>query len=155
RKMWALSKPDLSKSGQGGKKRATHVFLDEAQDTPPVLAKVIADQKNVQVVIVGDSDQAIYGFTGAVHYLSKADADVRLPLDKSWRFGPEVADAGNRFLQVKGSKGRVVGGGPSSRIVTGMEDADAILVRSNGGMLSAAADELERGRTVGVTKGTK
>src|SRR5690606_24177414 len=116
RKMWALTKPDLSKPGNGNRRAATILFLDEAQDTPPVLAKVIADQK-IQKVIVGDADQAIYGFTGAVDYLSTAEGDERLPLTKSWRFGPQVADMGNRFLQLLGSRDRVIGGGSESRIV--------------------------------------
>src|SRR5690606_30235903 len=74
---------------------------------------------------------------------------------KSWRFGPQVADMGNRFLQLLGSRDRVIGGGSESRIVRDMEDADAILVRSNSGMLQAIADESGRGRTVGAPKGTK
>lgn len=157
RKHWALSRPDLSVAGNGNKKGAKVLFLDEAQDTPPVLAKVVADQ-NIQKVIVGDADQAIYGFTGAVDFLSQADHDVELPLNKSWRFGPQVADAGNRFLQLLGSKGRVVGGGPESKITPEgeiMQDADAILTRSNAGMIGEIAREIGRGRTVGVPKGTK
>jgi hypothetical protein len=43
-KMWALTKPDLSKSGSGLKRTADVIFFDEAQDINPVMAKVIADQ---------------------------------------------------------------------------------------------------------------
>jgi hypothetical protein len=76
RKMWALSRPDLTKDGSGLKRGpATILFLDEAQDTPPVLAKVVSDQK-MRKVIVGDADQAIYGFTGATDYLSTAPATL-------------------------------------------------------------------------------
>jgi hypothetical protein len=152
RKLWALSRPDFSKLG-GGVKASQIVFIDEAQDTPPVLAKVIADQK-IQKVVVGDADQAIYGFTGATDYLSQADGDVELPLNMSWRFGPEVASVGNRFLELLQSDGRVVGGGPSSEIVSDMQDADAILVRSNSGMLGEIIRELERGRVVGISEKT-
>lgn len=154
RKMWALSKPDLSKPGSGLQKPATVLFLDEAQDTPPVLAKVIEDQ-SIQKVIVGDTNQAIYGFTGAIDYLKRAQADQRLPLTKSWRFGPQIADMGNRFLQVLGAKERIVGGGDDSRLVSDMDAPDAILVRSNGGMISEVLREQETGRIVGVPKGTK
>ncbi|MGL5816666.1 MAG: DEAD/DEAH box helicase family protein [Phycicoccus sp.] len=154
RKMWALSKPDLTGSSAGLKRGATVLFLDEAQDTPPVLAKVVADQK-MRKVVVGDGDQAIYGFTGAVDYLERADADVELPLTKSYRFGPAVADAGNRFLQLLGSKTRVVGGGPESTLEEDMDRPDAVLVRSNAGMLDEIAREVEDGRKVAVTKGTK
>lgn len=156
RKMWALSRPDFTKPGSGLKTPATVLFLDEAQDTPPVLAKVVADQK-MRKVIVGDADQAIYGFTGATDYLSTAKGDVRLPLDKSWRYGPGIADWGNRFLQVLGSKGRVTGAGPDSVIhePSTMQGADAILVRSNGGAIGEIVREQDAGRLVGVTKGTK
>jgi hypothetical protein len=156
RKMWALSRPDFSKPGSGLKRPAHVLFLDEAQDTPPVLAKVVADQ-HIQKVIVGDADQAIYGFTGATDFLSTAKGDVEKPLTKSWRFGPQVADLGNRFLQLLGSKDRVEGGGKPSHIHPAgtMEGADAILVRSNGGMISEIMREQAAGRRVGVPKGTK
>lgn len=155
RKAWALSKPNLgSPSKGGGKRKANLLFLDEAQDTPPVLAKVIADQ-NMRKVLIGDQNQAIYGFSGATDYLSEADADVELPLSQSFRFGPKVADAGNRFLQLLKAPHRVKGGGPESSIVKGMEDADAVLVRSNRGLIAEAIKELSAGRIVSTPKGTK
>lgn len=155
RKAWALSKPDLSSPSKGGgKKKANILYIDEAQDTPPVLAKVVADQK-MRKVIVGDASQAIYGFTGAKDYLSEADADIELPLTQSFRFGPQVADAGNRFLQLIGDKHRVVGGGPESKITHDMQDPDAILVRSNRGLIQESINELKKDRVVAVPKGTK
>jgi hypothetical protein len=157
RKQWALSRPDLTKDGAGQRKGGAHIlFLDEAQDTPPVLAKVVEDQK-MRKVIVGDADQAIYGFTGAKDYLSSAPRDVQLPLNQSWRFGPEVADVGNRFLQLLDSPDRVIGGGAPSVVHRDapMENADAILTRSNGGMIGEILREQGSGRLVGVPKGTK
>ncbi|MFR9753736.1 UvrD-helicase domain-containing protein [Nocardia sp. 004] len=156
RKMWALSRPDLSRPGSGLKRPATVLFFDEAQDTPPVLARVIADQ-DLPKVIVGDQDQAIYAFTGAVDFLTTAQADIELPLTKSWRFGPEIADIGNRFLQMLGSGKRIEGGGPPSTITEpgALRTPDAILVRSNGGAIAEIVKELDAGRTVGVPKGTK
>ncbi len=154
RKQWALSRPDLTDGSGGNKAGANILYIDEAQDTPPVLAKVVADQK-MQKVIVGDPNQAIYAFAENIDYLSEADGDVELPLNKSWRFGPEVADIGNRFLQVLGSKDRVVGGGGESQIVYGMEDADAVLVRTNAGMVNAILQEVRNGRRVSAPKGTR
>ncbi len=154
RKQWALSRPDLTDGSGGNKAGANILYIDEAQDTPPVLAKVVADQK-MQKVIVGDPNQAIYAFAENIDYLSEADGDVELPLNKSWRFGPQVADIGNRFLQVLGSKDRVVGGGGESQIVYGMEDADAVLVRTNAGMVNAILQEVRNGRRVSAPKGTR
>lgn len=159
RKIWALSRPDLTKDGRNGAwKGAGVIFLDEAQDTPPALAKVIADQKT-QKVIVGDGDQQIYTFTGAINYLDRVegvDADDDLPLTTSYRFGRTIADIGNRFLQRLGSKDRVVGGGATDgELVENMGDADAILTRTNGGMIRQILSEQMNDRLVGVTEGTK
>ncbi len=52
-KMWALARPIIGEDGSA-------VFLDEAQDTSPVLQAVLADQHHLQIVYVGDSAQAIY-----------------------------------------------------------------------------------------------
>lgn len=153
RKMWALSRPDFGQTGAGLRRKADMLFIDEAQDTPPVLAKVIADQK-MQKIIVGDADQAIYAFSGATDFLSKAEKDIELPLNRSWRFGAPVADAGNRFLELLGSKGRVVGGGNSKISEGKMQDADAVLVRTNAGALGEMVEEGSRGRIVGVEKKT-
>ncbi len=153
-KLWALSRPDLTKRTSGVRKAADVVFFDEAQDINPVLAKVVADQK-IQKVYVGDSNQAIYGFRGASDQLDRVQADADLPLTKSWRFGPAVADAGNRFLELLGSPHRVEGGGPESRIVQDMGSPDAILTRTNAGMLGEAMAVMEADRKVGVPAGTK
>lgn len=155
RKQWALTKPDLSKAGSGLKRKADIIFMDEAQDTPKVMAHLM-DQQTAQKVVVGDSNQNIYSsFTGSIDYMSQVKKDVELPLTKSWRFGTEVADIGNRFLQMTGAPTRVEGAGAPSKVVSNMQDPDAILVRSNAGMLGEILGELEKGRTVGVPVGTK
>jgi hypothetical protein len=155
RKQWALTKPDLSKTGSGLKRKADIIFMDEAQDTPKVMAHLM-DQQTAQKVVVGDSNQNIYSsFTGSIDYMSQVQKDVELPLTKSWRFGPEVADIGNRFLELAEASTRVEGAGASSKIVSDMQEPDAILVRSNAGMLGEILSELEKGRTVGVPVGTK
>jgi hypothetical protein len=154
RKQWALTKPDLSKRGSGLQRPADIIFMDEAQDTPKVMAALM-DHQTAQMVVVGDSNQNIYSsFTGSIDYMSQVQKDVELPLTKSWRFGPAVADIGNRFLELAKAKTRVEGGG-ESRIVDDMPEPDAILVRSNGGMIGEIIGELEKGRTVGVPAGTK
>ena len=155
RKMWALSRPDLNSTSSGFKRTNDLIIIDEAQDTPPVLAKVVADQDS-QKIAVGDENQAIYGFTGATDYLSQADADVELPLTKAWRFGPTLATTANHALALVDAKHRVVGGGSETKVTTDrLEDPDAILTRSNSGMISEAMTEMENGRSVGVPKGTK
>ena len=56
-KMWALTEPRIE---------ADSLFLDEAQDSNPVLEQVFAAQRaHAHLVMVGDSAQAIYGWRGA------------------------------------------------------------------------------------------
>jgi hypothetical protein len=155
-KMWALTRPDLSSSGSGLGRPADVIFFDEAQDINPVMGKVIADQK-IQKVYVGDENQAIYGFRGSENQLESVEAPHDLPLTKSWRFGPQVAGMGNRFLKLLKARHRVEGGGPAGEILERgeMTDPEAILVRSNAGGIRAIAGQLAAGRTVGVSKAYK
>jgi hypothetical protein len=56
-KIWALSDPKIP---------ADFLLLDEAQDTNPVVEQVFTAQRaHAQLVMVGDSAQAIYGWRGA------------------------------------------------------------------------------------------
>src|SRR4051794_27809413 len=84
-KQWALA---------GYKIPGGVLLFDEAQDVNPVLDGVVrgAMTAGMQVVAVGDSHQAIYGFRGASDSLATLPVDVRLSLTKSFRFGREVAD---------------------------------------------------------------
>ncbi|RZU36717.1 AAA domain-containing protein [Streptomyces sp. BK022] len=88
-KMWALSKPRLE---------ADFLFLDEAQDTNPVLEEIFsAQRRHAQLVMVGDSAQAIYGWRGTRDVMTGFDA-TSLTLTRSFRFGPLIADEANRWL---------------------------------------------------------
>ena len=155
-KMWALTRPDLSQTSSGLSYPADVVFFDEAQDINPVLGKVIADQK-IQKIYVGDSNQAIYAFRGAVDELDRVEVVRVLPLTKSWRFGPQIAGIANRFLTLLGSKQRITGAGPQGEIVPrgSMTDAEAVLVRTNIGAIKEISFELGNGRSVGVSKNFK
>ena len=151
-KIWALTGPDLSKLGSGVRKPADIIFFDEAQDINPVMAKIVRDQ-GIQKVYVGDGRQAIYGFRGAENELDNVDVDFTLPLTQSWRFGPEVAGYGNRYLSLIGSPLKIVGGGPNGEVLPAgtMNDPDAVLTRSNAGAVKAILEQIGLGRTVGAS----
>ncbi|MBO0732009.1 MAG: UvrD-helicase domain-containing protein, partial [Acidimicrobiaceae bacterium] len=71
-KQWQLSGPELT---------GWDVLLyDEAQDADPCVADVIERQAHAQLVAVGDSAQAIYGWRGAGDFLTRVDATHRLAL---------------------------------------------------------------------------
>jgi hypothetical protein len=88
-KLWQLSGPVLD---------ADYVLLDEAQDANPVVADVVDQQTHAQRILVGDRCQAIYGWRGAIDAMSRFNADVRLNLSQSFRFGSAVADEANKWL---------------------------------------------------------
>ncbi|MER8103280.1 UvrD-helicase domain-containing protein [Kitasatospora sp. NPDC094016] len=147
-KQWALS---------GFKVDTDVIFFDEAQDVSPVLDGVVraAMKQGVQVVAVGDSNQSIYGFRGATDALARFPVDARLTLTQSFRFGPQIAEAGNRFLRLSGTEMRLKGlPGKESRITElGPDDVDAVLCRTNATAVIEAIDALDRGKRVAVAGG--
>ena len=80
------------------------LLLDEAQDTNPVLEKVFTAQRgHAQLVMVGDSAQAIYGWRGARDVMSTFDATA-LTLSQSFRFGAAVATEAKGWLAIAGHR---------------------------------------------------
>jgi polyhydroxyalkanoate synthesis regulator phasin len=154
-KQWTLLKPNLREAGPG-RPAFDVVFVDEAQDINPVLAKLLEEQ-DVQVVMVGDSNQAIYGFRGAVDELDKIEASYDLPLTQSFRFGNEVGGTGNRFLSLLKSKFRIKAAGPQGEVVPAgaMTDPDAILTRTNIGKAMAVIEQIKLGKRVAMDKNSR
>ncbi|MBF6332450.1 UvrD-helicase domain-containing protein [Nocardia transvalensis] len=123
-KLWALERPRLGNDGGA-------LFLDEAQDTSPVLAGIIADQTHLQRVYVGDDAQSIYGFTGAINAMAGLTATAEGRLTQSWRFGPAVAEAANTLLARLGDDMRLTGNPGRDSIVDRAVTGSAILARTN------------------------
>lgn len=157
-KVWALNTPDLTIPGTGPRTSPTLILVDEAQDTAPVVEAVLLAQ-TVQMVAVGDSFQSIFAWRGAVDFLAHIDVpdERRLPLTKSFRFGPEIAAAGNTFLGMLHSPFAVEGAGKPGRVLTPdtMYRPDAVLCRTNAGMLAEIQDLLKDHAAVAVPKGAK
>jgi superfamily I DNA/RNA helicase len=81
-------------------RKADVILFDEAQDANPVKAAIVKfnQARGVQIIIVGDEAQAIYGFTGAVNAMAMFDTEHTLKLTKSFRFGPAIAEVANKLL---------------------------------------------------------
>jgi len=148
-KVWQLSNPVLDYD---------YILFDEAQDANATLSHVLLAQHahGTQLVVVGDQNQAIYGFTGSLDAMKKFEEAVPeavvLPLMESWRFGKPIADAANQVLATKGVPERITGLGtktlPLIENYTQVdfidEGVDAVLCRSNTGCLEAALWVLEQ-----------
>ncbi|MGQ4479327.1 UvrD-helicase domain-containing protein [Streptomyces sp. SAS_276] len=143
-KMWALTEPRIE---------AAFLFLDEAQDTNPVLEEVFAAQRgHAQLVVVGDSAQAIYGWRGAHDVMTGFDA-TPLTLTRSFRFGPLIAAEANRWLTLADAPIRLTGTDTIATEVGGLDRPDAVLCRTNIGAMAEVMRLLAAGHRVALTRG--
>lgn len=143
-KMWALTSPKIE---------ADFLFLDEAQDTNPVLEQVFTAQRDhAQLVMVGDSAQAIYGWRGATDVMTGFDAE-QLTLTRSFRFGPQIADEANRWLALADAPIRLTGTTSVPAEVSSVDHPDAVLCRTNIGAMTEVMRLLGEGHRVALTRG--
>mgnify|MGYP001565539158 CR=1 FL=1 len=77
---------------------ADYILLDEAQDTAPVMLDILMQQTHALIVLVGDDNQRIYEWRGAVNAMASFPRAPRRLLSKSFRFGQTVADVANTIL---------------------------------------------------------
>lgn len=143
-KLWGLQHPKFF---------ADYVMLDEAQDANPVIAAVVEEQK-IQRIMVGDTNQAIYGWRGAVDAMENFKGK-RLFLTQSFRFGQAVADEANKWLKLLGSEFMIRGYEKIDSVVrsTQGEIPNAILCRTNSGAMSEAINQLNGGKRVAIVGG--
>ena len=143
-KIWALTEPRIE---------ADFLLLDEAQDTNPVVEKIFNDQRDhTQLVMVGDSAQAIYGWRGARDVMSTFDG-TQLALSQSFRFGSALAEEANRWLHIVASPIRLTGTSAINTRLERVKEPDAILCRSNVGAMLEVMHLLEEGRRVALVGG--
>jgi len=88
-KAWALTKPQLGYK---------HILLDEAQDSSDLIIGLLTDQVDCQLTVVGDRQQAIYAWRGAVNAMDAFDTPNSCSLTQSFRFGHEIASMANAVL---------------------------------------------------------
>lgn len=141
-KMWALTEPTLA---------ADFVLLDEAQDTNPVLEEVFLAQ-DAQRVCVGDPAQQIYAWRNARDVMTGFPAD-HLYLTQSFRFGPRIAGAANRWLRHAESDLQLTGNSATDSRVGPAAQFDAVLCRGNADAMHEVLGFLERGVPVALTGG--
>lgn len=127
-KMWALTDPVL---------HGDFLLLDEAQDTNPVLEQIVLAQRDrTQIVMVGDSAQAIYGWRGARDVMTGFTGH-HLTLTRSFRFGPKLATEANRWLTLSGAPIQLTGTPDIPTTIGARTDnPDAVLCRTNIGAVT-------------------
>ncbi len=146
-KVWALKHPRWGYD---------FILFDEAQDSNPVVSTMIAEQMQhgTQVVAVGDAAQSIYGWRGAVDAMETFNADLRLRLTQSFRFGEAIAAEANLWLAMLGSDMRLKGlESKRSRVVNSLRRPHAILCRNNASVIGELLAALGAGTSVGLVGG--
>jgi superfamily I DNA/RNA helicase len=124
-KLWFLSNPRL---------HADYVMLDEAQDSNPVLLKVLRQQSS-QMVYVGDPYQQIYEWRGAVNAMEHVVTDHRTHLTQSFRFGNIIADEATKVISRLGATA-ALRGTPSITSHICPVHPRTVLCRTNAGVMS-------------------
>lgn len=95
------------------------IFLDEAQDLTACELAIMLNQ-NVPLIIVGDPNQQIYTFRGAINAMSRVRPTSNHYLTRSFRFGPQVAHICNSLLSgLKGMDHRTIVGTLNECITSG------------------------------------
>lgn len=140
-KMWALTEPTIWQD---------FLLLDEAQDTSPVVEQVFNAQRgHAQLIMVGDSAQAIYGWRGARDIMTGAEG-THLTLSHSFRFGAGIAIEANRWLTIADAPIRITGSPVIDSALDKVEHPDAILCRTNGGAMAEILVLLGEGHRVAL-----
>lgn len=146
-KLWERSNPVIG---------ADYILFDEAQDVSGVMRSIVLQQKGkAQLVFVGDSQQEIYGFTGATNAMAALDGP-RCYLTQSFRFGPAIAEIANRILnRIPGAELRLVGFERIDSVLARTEEPDAMLCRTNAKAVSTALSAMADGKRVAIAQSLK
>lgn len=147
-KSWCLTGPSLGYD---------FLLFDEAQDTAPVIADLVAQQQaqGTQIVVVGDQNQAIYGWRGAVDSMGMFTTEHALQLSQSFRFGQAVADEANKWLERIGGDLRLTGTPAITSTVTDnpLPAPDVVLCRTNAGTIAEVMAAHKAGQRVAIVGG--
>ncbi|MDC2960397.1 UvrD-helicase domain-containing protein [Streptomyces gilvifuscus] len=143
-KIWALTQPKID---------ADFLLLDEAQDTNPVVEQIfLAQREHAQLVMVGDSAQAIYHWRGAKDVMTGFDG-TQLALSQSFRFGPDLAAEANRWLHLADAPIRLTGTPAVSTELGPVTQPDAVLCRTNVGAMAQVMTLMAAGYRVALAGG--
>jgi hypothetical protein len=137
-KLWERSNPVIA---------ADYILLDEAQDTAEVMLSILQQQKHAMIILVGDDNQSIYEWRGAVNAMQAFPGAKRRLLTLSFRFGQKIADVANAILdnlrtptdlRLRGLPDR------NSRVAR-LNRPDCILCRTNAGAVGKVLAAINEG----------
>lgn len=127
---------------------ADYILLDECQDTAPVFLDIIKQQTHALICLVGDENQSIYEWRGAVNAMKAFPDAPKRVLSQSYRFGQAVADVANTVLATLDE--------PTDLVMRGMPtipsrvdvvaEPRCYLYRTNAGAVSRVMSSIKEGK---------
>lgn len=130
------------------------ILFDEGQDGNPAMFSLLMNHiksKNIdkKVVIVGDENQSINSFRGAINFFERITPSKGYNLNNSYRFGKNIANVVNDVLWALGT-GRSVNGVSSNDGIIDKKDVDkfVLIARSNATLFNRAIKAIDAGGTV-------
>jgi len=148
-KMWALSRPVL---------KVDYVMVDEFQDTSPVNMGIIQDHidAGIQLIVVGDKNQSIFQFAGAVNAFNRITLEKQLRLTRSFRNGQTIvnlaANVLNRFAKQKNSNEAFTGLDNGAQLCR-LAKPQAFISRTNAALISQILLEVKQNRKAFIVGG--
>ena len=139
-KLWSLSEPRID---------TDFILFDECQDADAVQAEIVLRQKErgVQVVIIGDSAQAIYGWRGAVSAFERFNLEHTTWLSQSFRFGEAIAEQANEILaMIPDTPLRLRGLDSITSTIEPVATPDTVLCRTNAVAVRTVLAAMDRGQ---------
>lgn len=123
-----------------------YILFDEGQDASGVMLDIFSKQEHAIKLIVGDSNQQIYGWRYAVNALDKFNVPS-FPLSINFRCNSNITDLASSVLQIKQRVNAlykpmpIIGKGKSTET-----NVHAVIGRSNVGLLSRAIQYISTNR---------
>lgn len=132
------------------------ILFDEYQDANDVSRAIIANQ-NVRKIYVGDENQSIYAFRGAVTAMQQLSGVEMFHLTQSFRFGPGIAAIANTVLnEFQYLDHPIEGAGKHETVFDVDRDyPHTVLCRTNGMLFSEAVSALKKERPFHFVGGVK
>jgi AAA domain/UvrD-like helicase C-terminal domain len=122
--------------------------LDEWYDGEVISISVDGDH-----TYIADGIATHNSWNGAIDALSRFDADARLRLSESFRFGPPIAAEANKWLSILGASLRLTGRAKHTSSIAELPEPDAILCRTNAGAVAQLMAAAEQGRRAALVGG--
>ena len=135
-KLWQLSKPQLPYD---------IIYVDESQDSNPVILDVLRQQHHCKIVYVGDHFQSIYQWRQAVNAMQEIEAPTKL-LSQSFRFGNSIAELATYIID-----GKIhIKGTPTIDSKLGLVDSKTytMIFRTNASLIDQAVRLISNGKKI-------